>query len=366
VGIPELDKYEISKADEEELSKMSESARRAAERELSERDRERVREQPRHGRKFPAALMRELEESDEDDELQRELRREKARIQFGGEGHPMEIEHEDDRYLDMEESKGSLSVWISQPRTQRWVRRMFSEFLRNFRDNKNTPVYENRIIEMCTNNKQSLEITYTHLSNKNPTLALWTAEEPTQILPLLDEVAFELVTDIFPQYDNIAKEVFVRIRDLPIVDNLRDLRQDHLNGLVKIKGVVTKRTAVYPQLKKMYFLCSKCGDRKGPIYHNENVNIKLGSCILCQTNGPFVLDEEETVYRNYQRITIQETPGSVPAGRVPRQKDVILLNDNIGKPKTPKISKLKNKTNPYFNRHRASRRRGRDNRNLHS
>lgn len=38
---------------------------------------------------------------------------------------------------------------------------------------------------------------------------------------------------------------------------------------------------------------------------------------------------EETVYRNYQRITIQESPGSVPAGRLPRQKDVICLWDYV-------------------------------------
>ncbi len=38
---------------------------------------------------------------------------------------------------------------------------------------------------------------------------------------------------------------------------------------------------------------------------------------------------EQTVYRAYQRITLQETPGSVPAGRLPRQKEVILLNDLV-------------------------------------
>ncbi len=35
------------------------------------------------------------------------------------------------------------------------------------------------------------------------------------------------------------------------------------------------------------------------------------------------------MYRNYQRITIQESPGSVPAGRLPRQKDVICLSDYV-------------------------------------
>lgn len=34
-------------------------------------------------------------------------------------------------------------------------------------------------------------------------------------------------------------------------------------------------------------------------------------------------------YGNYQKITLQETPGSVPPGRVPRYKDVILIGDLI-------------------------------------
>ena len=32
-------------------------------------------------------------------------------------------------------------------------------------------------------------------------------------------------------------------------DNLRDIRQIHLNGLIKVTGVVTRRTGVFPQLK---------------------------------------------------------------------------------------------------------------------
>lgn len=37
----------------------------------------------------------------------------------------------------------------------------------------------------------------------------------------------------------------------------------------------------------------------------------------------------KTVYRNYQKLTLQESPGSVPAGRLPRQREVILLWDLI-------------------------------------
>lgn len=35
------------------------------------------------------------------------------------------------------------------------------------------------------------------------------------------------------------------------------------------------------------------------------------------------------MYQNYQRITIQESPGKVAAGRLPRSKDAILLADLV-------------------------------------
>ena len=41
------------------------------------------------------------------------------------------------------------------------------------------------------------------------------------------------------------------------------------------------------------------------------------------------MNTTETVYRNYQKLTLQESPGSVQAGRLPRHKEVILLHDLI-------------------------------------
>ena len=37
------------------------------------------------------------------------------------------------------------------------------------------------------------------------------------------------------------------------------------------------------------------------------------------------------MYRNYQKITVQESPGTVPAGRLPRHKEVVLLHDLINR-----------------------------------
>lgn len=56
---------------------------------------------------------------------------------------------------------------------------------------------------MCTNNKQSLDITFQHLSLKYPTLAVWLAEEPTLILPILNEVGMDITYELYPEYTHI-------------------------------------------------------------------------------------------------------------------------------------------------------------------
>mmetsp|Transcript_16110 Transcript_16110/g.11354 ORF Transcript_16110/g.11354 Transcript_16110/m.11354 type:complete len:94 (+) Transcript_16110:807-1088(+) len=86
------------------------------------------------------------------------------------------------------------------------------------------------------------------------------------MLPILNVVASELVLEVYPDYLAISQEVFVRVKSLPVEDTLRNLRQVHLNAMIKIRGVVTKRTGVQPELKESYFRCV-CGDLKGPFEH---------------------------------------------------------------------------------------------------
>jgi DNA replicative helicase MCM subunit Mcm2 (Cdc46/Mcm family) len=37
----------------------------------------------------------------------------------------------------------------------------------------------------------------------------------------------------------------------------------------------------------------------------------------------------QTVYRNYQKMTLQESPGAMKPGRLPRHREVVLLWDLI-------------------------------------
>jgi DNA replication licensing factor MCM2 len=138
-----------------------------------------------------------------------------------------------------------------------------------------------------------------------------------------------IVLRLFEEYDKIKGELHVRITDFPSMDQLRDLRYNHLNTLVRVAGVVTRRSGVFPQLKLVKYDCGKCGAILGPFVQDLNNEVHINACTSCDGRGPFTINVSQTVYRNYQKITLQESPGSVPAGRLPRHKEVILLWDLI-------------------------------------
>mmetsp|Transcript_46997 Transcript_46997/g.111948 ORF Transcript_46997/g.111948 Transcript_46997/m.111948 type:complete len:925 (-) Transcript_46997:100-2874(-) len=317
-AVPELDTYDAGDLDGEDYSPMSPSARLAAEESLHKRDRDDV----QRGARVPRALRG----FDDDDEFNRPSRRRRRERDEGPglEGTEMTVNIE-----DLPEGM-SLPDFIGSDLARREIKRRFVHFLRTFTDEAERPIYRDRVKRMCDANKQSLEVSYMHLSNAQPVFGIWVADAPEPILDALNEAAFEVVLQLYPNYQEIHNEVFVRIIELPITDKLRDIRQVHLNALVKVGGVVTRRTAIYPQLKMVMFDCTKCGYRVGPYYQSTGMSdVKPNACSECQSKGPFSINQEQTVYRNYQKMTLQETPGTVPPGRLPRYKDVILLGDLI-------------------------------------
>jgi DNA replicative helicase MCM subunit Mcm2 (Cdc46/Mcm family) len=71
-------------------------------------------------------------------------------------------------------------------------------------------------------------------------------------------------------------------------------RQVHLNCLLRVSGVVTRRTGVFPQLKVTKYNCVQCGTVLGPFSQdNPNVEIKPSKCFQCHSKGPFTLNAEQ-------------------------------------------------------------------------
>ena len=350
--IEALDTYGTEGIDDREYDSMDIDQRRAAEAALKARDRQ----SGRGGRDAGIyGMALDDMEADEDEEARRARRGMFRSEQDEDKEKDEEEEVADDDDMDEEELDGEdpinleafdvpLREWIAQDRTRREVQRKFRAFLRHFRPEtagdeqrrkRANGIYEQKIRNMCASNLASLNISYEHIMEAEPLLAVWLAEAPKDMLDLLDEAATRHTLMLFPSYSAIKEDIHVRISDIPIMDSLRDLRRTHLDHLVKVHGVVTRRGDVYPRLQIAYYKCQnkECRTIEGPI-RVEGVGLDSENfmtpeqCPNCE-GSHFKLDSNLSHYGNIQRINLQESPGSVPPGRVPRQKEVFLTNDLI-------------------------------------
>ncbi|KAI1398306.1 MCM-domain-containing protein [Hypoxylon fuscum] len=324
------DAYEgIDLDDEGEFDEMSLGERRRLEAQLNRRDREVARR-----RRMPQAFLQDEDEDGDIDLTAQPRRRRHHYDEDPDDEMDQDIMDEELSLEALQDVKASsLTEWVSQPSVQRTIKREFKAFLTEYTDESGSSVYGNRIRTLGEINAETLEVSYDHLSSSKAILAYFLANAPAEMLKLFDDVAMEVVLLHYPDYERIHSDIHVRIFDLPVHYTLRQLRQSHLNCLVRVSGVVTRRSGVFPQLKYVKFDCTKCGVTLGPFQQESNVEVRVSFCQNCQSRGPFNLNSEKTVYRNYQKLTLQESPGTVPAGRLPRTREVILLWDLIDKAK---------------------------------
>ena len=329
---PDQDTYQGRMIDDDgDYDGLDAADRRQLEARLDKRDRELARRQ-----RMPAAFLQD-EDEDAGVDLTRQPRR--RRHAYDEDQDDMDL---DDNIMEEELSletlrdvkAANITEWVTLPAVTRTINREFKAFLTEYIDAHGESVYGTRIRTLGEINSESLEVSFDHLSSTKAILAYFVANVPSEVLKIFDQAAFEIVKLHYPNYDQIHPEVHVRISDLPVHYTLRQLRQSHLNCLVRVSGVVTRRTGVFPQLQMVRFTCQNCGITLGPFAQDStSAEVKLTFCSGCQKRGPFKLNSERTVYRNYQKLTLQESPGTVPAGRLPRHREVVLLADLIDKAK---------------------------------
>ena len=236
----EGDTYEgIDIDDEEDYDTMNLGDRRRLEAQLNRRDREVARRQ-----RIPAAFLPGEDNSDVDLSAQPRRRR-----------HQYDEDPDDDMDGDIMNEELSLEAlqdvkassvteWVSQLPVQRTIKREFKAFLTEYTDDNGSSVYGNRIRNLGEVNAETLEVSYDHLSTSKAILAYFLANAPAEMLKIFDQVAMEVVLLHYPDYERIHSEIHVRIFDLPVHYTLRQLRQSHLNCLVRVSGVVTRRTCL--------------------------------------------------------------------------------------------------------------------------
>lgn len=144
---------------------------------------------------------------------------------------------------------------------------------------------------------------------------------------------------------DIAEDEIVHIlRDL-VEKSWSMLTADCLSKLIRVTGVVSSRGARMPRLAVVVLKCRQCSAELGPFnLTNKSVLTTKESfesdsqslaflprrCIneACKSTK-LTISTQGTLYSDYQKLTLQEPPSRLAAGRLPERREVIVTQDLI-------------------------------------
>lgn len=126
---------------------------------------------------------------------------------------------------NLQDTKGhTVAEWVAMlgPKTE--IANRFRNFLRNDVTSNGAYRYKDKIRRMVESNLCSLEVEFTNLATKQHTLALFLPEAPSEMINIFNEVAKDMVLSMYPQYGRVTSEIFVRIIDLPLIEDIRTFK----------------------------------------------------------------------------------------------------------------------------------------------
>ncbi|BAM40256.1 DNA replication licensing factor [Theileria orientalis strain Shintoku] len=333
LGMSKVDEYDPDLLDDSEYVD-DPRARRAAERRM--RYEARMRGRTAEGdRSVHQKLWRYVLTMDDDDVDVNLFERINERVTRRRTDAPGEYENVPE-LSKLDEAKAVLSVNPTEvtfdDKYQNALDCCFRYFLFKFSlDGSHDLYYFNKVRTMIREDKSTLRIAAGHLMKFHcENLVRWLEFRPSDVFPILhDCLTFEthrMKPDLYRgRYSKVA------VTEWPFTKHLGQLRSSELNTLLSVSGIVIRRGSVMPRLRVLYLKCTTCDSSLSelPIYFSDVVRpVFPKKCPYCQSTG-FTLDRINTAYTDYQKITIQEPPSNVPAGRTPRQKTVILTGDLV-------------------------------------
>lgn len=106
--------------------------------------------------------------------------------------------------------------------------------------------------------------------------------------------------------------------------NLRDMKSIKLGKLTCMRGTVTKTTEVRPELIVGVFRCKYCNRFSKPVEQQfKYTEPKKCAGNNCDSRA-WDLDLVKSEFSDFQKLRVQEDPGKIPPGAMPRSIDIIL------------------------------------------
>jgi replicative DNA helicase Mcm len=171
--------------------------------------------------------------------------------------------------------------------------------------------------------QKSLVIEFDSLLNFNMDLAKVLLDSPADFIDTADKI----LTDI-TKLPGMRLRVKLLDKSIPI----RKIRAENVGNFIQVDGLLKRVGEVKPELKEAVFKCLRCGEENrvpqiDEVYREplacENPN--------CGKRGPFKLVIENSEFRDWQSLMMQERPEELRGGQIPRLIDAIVRDEFVDK-----------------------------------
>ncbi|MES1920745.1 DNA replication licensing factor, mcm4 component, partial [Bonamia ostreae] len=206
----------------------------------------------------------------------------------------------------------------------------FALFLREYRENSDSsPKYIELLQDIEENQIYHLMLNCKDLLSFNTNLYRQLVSYPQELLPLFDEEVNNLYRRKFPD-DSSFERIQVKPFNLEKISRMRDIDPEDIDCLIAFKSMVTRVSAVIPEMKIGFFRCSKCA-------HETQIEVDRGrvahpkACenTACKTRDSYSLVHNRSVFSDKQLVRAQETPETIPEGETPQTVEIFCYSDLI-------------------------------------
>ncbi|XP_046602964.1 DNA replication licensing factor Mcm6 [Neodiprion virginianus] len=205
--------------------------------------------------------------------------------------------------------------------------KLFQDFLEEFKADGEIKYLE-PAKELVSPERSTLEVSFDDIERYNQTLATTIIEEYYRIYPYLCQAVCNYVKD----RGNLTKdkECYVSLIDVPTRHKVRELTAVKIGTLIRISGQVVRTHPVHPELILGTFVCQDCNT----VIKNVEQQFKFTNPTICRNpvcnnRRNFLLDVDNSIFIDFQKVRIQETQAELPRGCIPRSLEIILRAETV-------------------------------------
>lgn len=209
------------------------------------------------------------------------------------------------------------------------IKKKLRDFLRVFHMGNFNYIYRDALRSNYNSGRYWLEVDLKDLNSYDEELGELIKKQPTDVLPLFEDAAKEVVDEITkprPEGEENVKPIQVMIRSEANPMNIRQLSAEQVAKLFKVSGIVVSASTIRAKATQLTIQCRGCRST------TPNIPVKPGlegyalprKCNANQSGkmacpmDPFFVLPDSCKCVDSQLLKLQETPENVPNGEIPR------------------------------------------------